>query len=54
VVDPFGKVIARAPKNEDFILYAECDFDLISKSPARRFFIRDRRPDFYRKLVLDE
>ena len=54
VVDPFGTVIARAPQDEDFILYAECDLDQIPESPARKFFLRDRRPDFYRKLDLDE
>jgi beta-ureidopropionase len=54
VVDPFGKVIARAPQDEEFSLYAECDFNQIAKSPARRFFIQDRRPDFYKKLLLDE
>jgi N-carbamoylputrescine amidase len=54
VVDPFGKVIARAPRDEDFILYAECDKDRISSSPARKFFLRDRRPDVYRKLALEE
>jgi N-carbamoylputrescine amidase len=54
VVDPFGTVIARAPQDEDFILYAECDLDQIPESPARKFFLRDRRPDFYRKLALEE
>ena len=54
VVDPFGKVIARAPQDEDFILYADCDLGLIAESPARRFFMRDRRPDFYRKMPLDK
>ncbi len=54
VVDPFGKVIARAPRDEDFILYAECNLDLIAESPAQKFFIPDRRPDFYNKLKLDE
>lgn len=54
VTDPFGKVIARAPREEDFILYAECDLSQIAESPARKFFIRDRRPDFYRKMSLDE
>ena len=54
VVDPLGTVIARAPQDKDFILYAECDLDKIPESPARKFFLRDRRPDFYRKLALDE
>lgn len=54
VVDPFGKVIARAPQDEDFILYAEYDLAQIAKSPARRFFMYDRRPEFYKKLEICE
>ncbi|MFQ5722044.1 MAG: nitrilase-related carbon-nitrogen hydrolase, partial [Candidatus Aminicenantales bacterium] len=54
VVDPFGRVITRAPKERDFILYAECDLEQIALSPAKRFFLRDRRPDFYRNFkILD-
>lgn len=52
VVDPFGKVISRAPQGEDHILYAECDFSQIPKSQAKRFFLPDRRPDFYKSLKL--
>jgi len=52
VVDPFGRVIARAPQNKDFILYAECDLEQIAQSPAKRFFLRDRRPDFYRNFKI--
>jgi len=47
VVDPHGRIIAQAPKKKDFILYAECDFEQIPKSPAKKHFLRDRRPDFY-------
>ncbi len=54
VVDPYGKVIAQAPQGKDFILYAECDLEQIAQSPAKRFFLRDRRPDFYRSFkILD-
>lgn len=52
VVDPQGQIIAKAPQERDFILFADCDFSLVPQSPARQFFIPDRRPDFYPKLNL--
>ncbi len=54
VVAPEGRILAQAPADQDFILYADCDFSEISQSPAKRFFIPDRRPDFYRAFGLDE
>jgi N-carbamoylputrescine amidase len=54
VVDPKGKIIAQAPKDQDFILYADCDLSKISQSPAKRYFMPDRRPDFYGTFDLDE
>jgi N-carbamoylputrescine amidase len=47
VVDPHGRVIAQAPKEEDHILYADCDFQQIPQSQAKKHFLQDRRPDFY-------
>lgn len=47
VTDPAGRVIARAPKGEDHILYADLDFALVRESHARRYFLEDRRPDLY-------
>jgi predicted amidohydrolase len=47
VVDPEGRVIARAPQGRDFILYADCDLGKIPGSFARRHFLPDRRPGFY-------
>ncbi len=48
VVDPNGRVIARAPQEEDIILYADCDLSQIPRSFAKRHFLQDRRPGFYR------
>jgi len=52
VVDPLGQVIARAAQDEDFILYADFDFQEIHQSPAKKYFLPDRRPDFYRAFDL--
>ncbi len=52
VVDPHGRIIAQAPKDEDHILYAECDFQQIPQSHAKKHFLQDRRPDFYRVFDL--
>jgi beta-ureidopropionase len=52
VVDPFGRVTARAPRGRDFLLLAEADFNKRKNCPARRHFMPDRRPDLYRRLGL--
>ncbi len=48
VTNPFGDVIARAPRDRDHLLFADCDLGLIAKSHAKRHFYPDRRPDVYR------
>ncbi len=48
VVDPYGRVLAQAPQGEDSILFAHCDLTEIAQCPAKRYFLPDRRPDFYR------
>lgn len=53
IVDPEGRVVARAPRGEDFILFADCDLRRIPESPARRYFLRDRRPEFYKTHLKD-
>ncbi len=52
VVDPHGRIIAQAPQGEDFILYADCDLSQIPQTPAKKHFLQDRRPDFYRVFGL--
>lgn len=47
VCAPDGRVIARAPKGEDFILYADINLATTRESHAHRLFLRDRRPELY-------
>ena len=55
VVNPHGKVIARAPAGKDFILFTECDLEQIPQSHAQKHFLLDRRPEFYSSFgLLDE
>jgi N-carbamoylputrescine amidase len=54
VVDPEGRVIARAPGDKDDILYSDCDLAKVAQSFAKKHFLQDRRPEFYRTLRLLE
>lgn len=47
VTDPSGQVIAQAPFEEEAILHATLNLNACKESHARRFFLRDRRPDQY-------
>lgn len=50
ITNPEGIVVARAPKEEDYILYYDIDFTELEKCPARKHFLLDRRPDIYNNL----
>jgi beta-ureidopropionase len=52
VADPDGRVIARAPRGRDHILYADCDLAKNTASHAARHFLGDRRPRLYRTMGL--
>lgn len=55
VADPDGRILARAPRGRDAILYADCDFRKNAASHARRHFLEDRRPSVYRAMrITDE
>ncbi len=48
IVDPAGRLLARAPAGRDFILRSECDLSLVPSSFAKRHFLPDRRKGLYR------
>lgn len=51
VTDPFGQVIAQAPKAKEAILYADVDFARCNEAPARKLFFEHRRADQYEALI---
>ena len=50
VAAPDGRVLARAPKGEDHILYCDIDMSAIDRCSARRFFLPSRLPEIYPRL----
>ena len=50
-VNPRGQIIAEASRDNDELLVAEFDLDLIDEVRSTWQFFRDRRPETYDKLV---
>jgi N-carbamoylputrescine amidase len=53
VCDPGGKVVARAPRAEEMILYADVDLTSAADSHAHRLFRQHRRPELYGRWLAD-
>ena len=51
VCNPTGEVIARAGSGADEILVCDLDLTEVERSPARRLFLPDRRPELYKEWV---
>jgi beta-ureidopropionase len=51
--DPRGKFLAEAPRDEDALVVAELDLDVIREVRNTWQFFRDRRPDTYDQIVAD-
>ena len=57
VCDPFGHVLAEAPRDREELLIVECDLALIEETRRDWPFLRDRRVDAYQQIgsrFLDE
>jgi N-carbamoylputrescine amidase len=51
ISDPYGNVVQQAPHEEEAILVADCDFDLVNTARTHWPFLRDRRIDAYDGLL---
>jgi beta-ureidopropionase len=51
--DPRGQIIAQAPRDEDALVVADLNLDMIREVRNTWQFFRDRRPDSYGELVAD-
>lgn len=51
VVDPFGRVLARASESDDEVLVVDCDLGEIERVRRTWPFLRDRRIDAYADLM---
>jgi beta-ureidopropionase len=50
-VDPYGRVLARAPEDDVALLVVDLDLGLIEQARRDMPFLRDRRPDTYEALM---
>jgi beta-ureidopropionase len=51
IVNPYGDIIAKAPREGDFMLVADVDLQQVREARNLWQFYRDRRPDTYHPLV---
>ena len=49
--NPRGKIVAQASRDQDELLVADLDFDMIEEVRRVWQFFRDRRPDSYQQLT---
>lgn len=47
VTDPMGRVLAQAPADQSILAMSSIDLSLCEEAPARRLFLKDRRPEQY-------
>ena len=51
--DPRGQIVAQAPRDQDALVVADLNLDLIREVRNTWQFFRDRRPDSYGQIVAD-
>lgn len=51
VTNPVGEIVAQGPLEQEAIIYADIELGKCAQSPAKRLFLRDRRPSQYTTLT---
>lgn len=51
VVDPEGRMLARGKKIEDDLVVVDVDLGRTAEAPAKKLFLRHRRPELYAEWV---
>ena len=51
--DPYGQILAQGSRDQDELIVADLDLDLIQKVRAHWQFYRDRRPESYGDIARD-
>jgi len=51
--DPRGQIIAQAPRDEDALVVADLNLDMIREVRNTWQFFRDRRPETYEALIIE-
>jgi N-carbamoylputrescine amidase len=51
VADPFGRILAQAPHDEEAVVVVDCDLGLIEDTRRNWPFLRDRRIDLFQPLT---
>ncbi len=51
VADPFGRILATAPRDAEELLLADCDLAEVERTRRSWPLLRDRRPDAYKGLL---
>lgn len=51
IADPEGRILARGRQLEEDLVIADLDLAQCAESPARKLFLRDRRPELYAEWV---
>ncbi|MDP3981335.1 MAG: nitrilase-related carbon-nitrogen hydrolase [Chlamydiota bacterium] len=54
LVDPTGSIVAEGPNDEEQLIYADIDMDLVNQTRQPLHYLHHRRTDAYKNIKTDE